>query len=737
MADTPTPTPSSCRAPARAARGCGAFTAAVPIALALAGAVLGLVSSPPSAAAQERDTTRVAEPDTVRYSLEEISVETTRPVIASGGAAAVELSLDSAAVLPSPTLDEVLRDMPAVRVRRNSRGEVQPSLRGMEERQIAVLLDGVPITIGWDNRTDLSVVPLTAASEVRLVRGLSSVLAGPNALGGVVEVDITTGRFPDREPEFPIRLRGAVDHTGAVASSGEATHLWGRGEGGLWLRYGGGYREREGAALASGLPSVAQAGDPDLLLNSDLEHGDGFLALRWQDPGGGGDWVSFSGSGFAAERGVVPELHLLGGVDPEPRYWRIPRQWRAMGALSAGTGWDETPWGHGDLELSVGLDVQYVEIDAFESTAFASRASGETGDDRTLSFRLLGDHTLGPGTLRGGFTFADTRHEEVLAGQGPSLYRQRLWSLGLETEQPLDPGGEGALGDPRLTFGASVDGAATPETGDAPRRPAIWGWGARVVAQTEAADGRVALHGGLSRKVRFPSLRELFSGALGRFEPDPDLEALRLWVAEAGATLRAGGSGGEDAAMGRSGAATGANGQVQATLFQQRLLGSIVRAVLPDGRFQRQNRGETRATGLELVASGRVGGVRVRGDLTLQRVRLLDDGSEGARERPEYQPEVVAGAGVRAPLPVGFRGRVEAEFLGRQYGANVRTGEFEPIEPTLYLEAGLSRRFSEAPGGLPPLTLSLAAENVTDRVIYDQLGLPRPGRTVRLEVALF
>ena len=45
---------------------------------------------------------------------------------------------------------------------------------------------GVPITLGWDARTDVSVLPAAAPHEVNLVRGLSSILHGPNVLGGVV-----------------------------------------------------------------------------------------------------------------------------------------------------------------------------------------------------------------------------------------------------------------------------------------------------------------------------------------------------------------------------------------------------------------------------------------------------------------------------------------------------------------------------------------------------------------------
>ena len=90
-------------------------------------------------------------------------------------------------------MDEVLRSMPLIQIRQNSRGEVQPALRGSEDRQITIIMDGVPLSIGWDHRTDMSIIPLTAARSVTLVRGLSSILYGPNTLGGVVEVDVARG----------------------------------------------------------------------------------------------------------------------------------------------------------------------------------------------------------------------------------------------------------------------------------------------------------------------------------------------------------------------------------------------------------------------------------------------------------------------------------------------------------------------------------------------------------------
>jgi len=683
-------------------------TGSLLLAVALAGPVAGI-------SAQEPDTTP-ERPDSVQYELEGITVTAARPVIRGGGASAVELRMDSLRqVAPSPTLSETLQRMPLVRVRQNSRGQIQPSLRGMEERQIAVIMDGVPITIGWDNRTDLSVVPMTGATQVNMVRGLSSVLAGPNALGGVLEVEVSQRRAPATPPRL-VRFSVGADQTGALSGSGELNHLWRDGDGGsFWLRYGGGFRTSPGRARPEGIDAVAED-DDDVLMNTEWTYGNAFVSGRWEAEEDG-PWLAFSGTGMTADREVLPELHLLGSDDPSPRFWRIPDHWRWLSSVSAGTGWRETPLGEGDLEIAVGLDLQHIEIRSFSSEDFSVLDGIELGDDRTVTVRLVGDHTLGAGVLRGSATFADTWHEEDLSDTPAREYQQRLWSLGLETEQPLDGDRSlsGPVRNPRITAGFSADGASTPETGGQPSQPTIWGWGARVSGEVTLGDEAAKLHGGASRKVRFPALRELYSGALGRFVPNPDLEPLTLKVAEVGATWYA---------------VPGL--EVQGIVFTQRLEGSIVRAVLPDGMFQRQNRGETRANGVELLANWRGGPLGVRGDLTLQDVELRG-GEEG--ERPEYQPEIVANLFADIGLPRGFRLEGGLEYLGEQFGADPRTGAFESLDPTVFLEAGVIRRFEDV-GRMPSFRASLHVENLTDEAIFDQLGLPRAGRTIRLQLSV-
>jgi iron complex outermembrane receptor protein len=657
------------------------------------------------------DTTRGA--DTV-FTLEGLRVEVARPVATAGGASAIRASLDSMHTVASPTLDEVLRRVPLIQVRENSRGEAQPQLRGMESRLVAILVDGVPLTIGWDNRTDLSVVPLSAARELTLIRGLSSVLYGPNALGGVVMVGI--GEGPDgpepAAPPPPFQLSAGVDQTGASAVALGLGSRLGAGEGDLDLRAGGGYRHRSGLPLASGVRQPPP-GDDDELLNSDFEQGNGYVVARHVSESG--RWVGLSSFGSVTQKGVVPELHIS-----EPRLWRYPRQTRWVTALSAGTGWRETGWGEGDLEASVGLDLGETEIDSYESLAFDSITGGETGEDRTLSLRLVGDHTLSAGILRGALTLAETRHVEVLQPEDErSVFRQRLWSLGVEAEQPLITGGA-VTPRARVSVGASVDGSDTPRTGGRAPRDAIWAWGARAGGTVALGSGSWLLSGGVSRRVRFPALRELYSGALGRFVVNPNLDPEVLWVGEAGVIAHLGGL------------------EAQAVAFHQRLSDAIVRVGLPNGRLQRQNRDRILSTGVELLGNYEWRHLSLRGDVTLKDVSLEDPTAPEGQSRPEYQPHVAGGlaATLLLPLNTSVTGRIN--HLGRRYCVNPDLERDERIDADTWGEVE-ARRGLTLPGRYPGrgIELALIIENITDAEVLDQCGLPQPGRTLRLQLEVF
>ncbi|HEX7124120.1 MAG TPA: TonB-dependent receptor [Gemmatimonadaceae bacterium] len=654
----------------------------------------------------QQDTTRrdtTARVDTSR-TLQTVRIVAARApaVTAVGGVSVVAISPDSLRLTPAPALNDVLREIPFVLVRQNSRGETELSIRGSESRQGAVLLDRVPLTLGWDSRTDPSLVPMSGARTIAVVRGLSSLLEGPNVLGGVVSIDVNSGETDDTF-ERALQLRSGTDHTGATALGAGLVNPWFTSSGKLTLRTGGGYRSSSGLPLSDGV--VDPSATDDRRTNSDVEQLDGYLALRYTADNG--PWVGISATGYQAERGVPPELHLS-----QPRLWRYPSASRILAIASAGTGRQRTPWGAGDMEVVLGYNEGDIEIEEYASLAYDQIVAREFDNERTMVARLLADHSVGRGELRSAFTYANVRFREQFDDDPASYYEQRLWSLAAELEQPL-------VGFWRVNGGVAFDGSDTPKTGGKPSLGRLTSWAGRLGVSTLAFNAGARLHASVSTRSRFASLRELYSGALGRFEPNPDLKPERLLGIETGITWLL------------------SDAQLQAVVFRNRLEDAVVRISTPQGNFRRINRDRLLSTGIEILGALRTGEVAWSGDLMLQHVRLRDPAAAGSERRPEHVPEFQVGGSVAFPFWLETRTTVATSYTGVQYCVNPDIGGNQRLGGQARTDLSIEREWTLRGGGLLSRVRGLfAIDNLTDRALYSQCGLPEPGRTFRIGMIL-
>ena len=645
-------------------------------------------------------------PDSITR-LRTVQVTETRSVAATGGAAAVIVNTLELKASPAPLLDQALRESPFLQVRRNSRGEMELSVRGSDSRQAAVMIDGVPLTLGWDHRTDPSLIPITGSEEIVITPGLGSLLNGPNSLGGTVSI---SQRDVAPQPG-PARAWGGigVDQTGAIVTTFGAGRTMAAGTDRVTVRGGVSYRERDGVTLPGGVTDpTSQSGRRT---NTDLKEIDGFASLRWN--GRAGRTLGLSITGFDAERGVPPEEHLA-----EPRLWRYPYSSRAVVALSAGSGLFETPWGHGTLKLSTGYNSGRTKIEAYTDRTYATVDDEELGDERTATARAHLTHTLPKSaSLAAAFTIADVRYDETLSPDPAVSYRQVLWSGGAEVEAPVGS---------RTTFAAGIvaDNASTPESGGRPKQDALNSIGWRSGITHQASDAW-RLNASVSRRSRFPALRELYSGALNRFVPNPELKPETLVGVEGGFAFQAAIGGIPDAT-------------IQVTGFRHRLDDAVVRTTLQNPtRFKRVNRDRIESTGIEAIGGLSFGGARamtLTADATIQRIRIIDQTAGDAARHSENNPEVRGSLGVGMPLAWQLRGSASARYIGTQYCINGDTGSEMRLDGKALGDVSVERGFSFVRGLFQSVRALIAIDNVGDVAVYDQCGLPQPGRTLRLMV---
>lgn len=622
-----------------------------------------------------------------------------------GSAAAATLMPDSMPLaVAASSAGDLMRRLPFIYVRQNSRGEGEVSVRGSESRQAAVFYEGVPLTLTWDARADVSAVPTAGVQRMNYVRGLSSLLAGPNAIGGVVSMSLWDDHDPSREPVRFARAELQADQFGGTRSStsvgGAIRH---DASSSLQYRLGAGLRDLPGLARPRGVTDAG--GNETLRRNTDAHAFDAFAGMRYEHAQG--RYLSGFATVSDGERGVAPELHVN-----SPRLWRNPEVRRSIVGVSAGTGALKSRLGVGDAELSLGVNDGLVEINSFSDASYSTVSGRELGEDRTTTLRLTFDQQFGERVvLRGAFTDAQVLYLETINANPTATYRQHLSSLA--TELDVRP-----LRFLTISGGVSQDAAKTNEAGGRPPLGRKDGLGWRAGATWVLPEAGVRLHTSLSERKRFPALRELYSGALNRFEPNPALRPETAHSAEFGiGVIRS-------------------RFDVQAVLFQQRIDDAVVRITLPSTRFQRVNRDQFRSSGLELTAGTMIGQAALRGDITLQRARISDLSIADPTQRiPEDVPERFGSLLTIVPLSRGLESQARLRFAGATRCTNPDTSALERQAGAEALDLGVEQRWATT-RLFGKLAAGLQLENVFDRAFFDKCGLPQAGRTLRLTLRL-
>lgn len=492
-------------------------------------------------------------------------------------------------------VSEALTLLPAVHPqpgnRGGSRNEQTIYVRGFDQSRVPVLLDGIPIYVPYDGYIDLARLPTFALAGIEVAKGYTSVLYGPNALGGAINL---VSRRPTAALEAQASARLDFDRRGET--QGYRTDLLvGVLRDGWYAQAGAAILDRDHSTLSKDFdPGVFQpagkrrrSASRDLSANLKLgltpNAADEYaLTLVWQD----GEKQAPPYAGSIAANGVFFDW---------PQYDK--RSVYLNGRTALGGGQLKTRLFYDRFENSLrryDTDSYATQFRPFAFTSFYSDYTFGGSAEYALP-ELAGWQATGALHLK-----KDVHRENSLNGPR-SRMEDVTSSFALAVERDLTP-------DWRLFLGASYDRRDAGRAQDPSTNGASLfatkdqdGWNAQAGVVGEVGPG--TLRASVSRKVRFATLFERYSYRLGNGLPNPGLkpetavnyEIGYLWRVSPGLTLDA---------------------SAFVSDFDDIIQSATVRAG-PPVVSQSQNIGEARISGVELTARAELpAGARLIADYT-------------------------------------------------------------------------------------------------------------------------
>ncbi|MCC6638452.1 MAG: TonB-dependent receptor plug domain-containing protein, partial [Ignavibacteriaceae bacterium] len=300
----------------------------------------------------------------------------------------------------APDLSQLQKNIPSGRIRTNSRGESILFLRGAGERQLGLFFDGVPYNVPWDNRFDLTFLPLDVVGEISVNQNASSVLYGANVLGGAV--NINTYERSSNGSNGSLTISGSNSET----YSGSGSFDWKKDNFNFTAALS--YLDSKGSILPANSPPELQSQDREAKYITNTQRKRFSLFTRGEWWFGESSKTGLSVNFVTGSKGVAPETHV---APADARLWRYP-DWSRVTVSS-----------NSKFKLNSKLDLTTVfwwdnfgqKIETYSDLSFSKITESQQDRDITLGGRASLIYKLNENhSLLGVVNFSATSHNEII-----------------------------------------------------------------------------------------------------------------------------------------------------------------------------------------------------------------------------------------------------------------------------------------------------------------------------------
>ncbi len=400
---------------------------------------------------------------------------------------------------------EALRLIPGSNIRTGSKGEAYIRLRGLNQRNVAVLIDGIPVSSPYDGQIDLNTIPATSIERIEVVKGAGSVMYGADAMGGVINI-ITKKSNGAKAINLNAEFGGGKTANLGVGLQGSV--------GKIRYLFNGNYSNQDYFTLSDDYKPTKNQPD-DERVNSDRKVFNGQLTLGWDMGETGRAAVTFRH--VDQERGFP-----VNDYDKKPRYWRF-NDWQQGGVDFL----YDVDSGIGSFKVKAYYEYMNNVLDSYDDATFTTQDGKKSYTDTMKNSavgadiffkRHIGDKLFAKTALR--FRYDHNKSQDDV-GEEWSKYNQQILSVPIEFEYKL-------FKSLTVTAGSSIDFKFFKRP-DNDERETISSFNPQAAILFSATED-LRFKAAISKKTRFPSMRELFSGTSG----NPDLEPMKANIYEAG-----------------------------------------------------------------------------------------------------------------------------------------------------------------------------------------------------------
>jgi iron complex outermembrane recepter protein len=464
------------------------------------------------------------------FDLGEIFVTSAKPPAVQEMAITNELTPEDFKATNSTTVAEALAYVPGIRVSTGRKNQPLVQIHGLDQAHILVLIDGVPYYESKYGYLDLNEIPVENIAKIEVTKGAASVLYGPNAFVGVI--NIITKKATEKPSIDGTFEYGPYNYNRESVSHGMKVGIFS-----YWLSYT--HQQADAWSLSNAfVPQIAQVmtrgpktttntvlQDTGPRVNSDYNT-NAFWAKVGIDPNPGSEYY-LNFHYITRDKGDPPSIN--GGTtflsppasafssifDKIPRYddWGIDLsgQQKVFDQLTF----------KGKLFYHNHVD----DYESFSDPYYNHEIAYSRFEDYNLGGSLMADvRPLEWDIVRLAFNFRGDSHKERAQDFlpfAPSF--SYTGSVGLENEFNLIKNLSVVLGLGYDWFNVTEDkvenkaGTALVKAG---KRPEMDNWDPMIGANYNLTD-TTRLFGSIARKVRFPTLNDLYTSKGG----NPDLKA--------------------------------------------------------------------------------------------------------------------------------------------------------------------------------------------------------------------